>query len=220
MVAAQAVALQALADKVFGLFKHLRFGTPKTVNALLGIAHDKHAGRTAGPGVARNPGLQSFPLQRVGVLKFINQQMAHLRVQPLLYPGAHLRVVQEAVGAELQVVHVEPAALAFQGGVILKEHTRQTQHALLVGPGQLLCVGLAYAQHQGSGGYHRGIGVQGFAKAASAACLGQQGIEDARRLALGEGAFQLTAFGDIGSLAGGTQNARRLAQHRHGPFSP
>ena len=73
VVAAQAVAVQSFADKVFGLFKHLRFGPPKPINALLGIAHDKHTGRTAGPGVARNPGLQGFPLQRVGVLKFINQ---------------------------------------------------------------------------------------------------------------------------------------------------
>ena len=47
VVAGQQVAAQAIAHKSLRCNKHLRLGTPKAVNALLGVADDKHTGRPA-----------------------------------------------------------------------------------------------------------------------------------------------------------------------------
>ena len=92
MVAAQASATQLLGNKTLGVLKHLGLSTPKAVNALLGVADNKNRGRARSPGITANPCFQRFPLQGVGVLKFIDQEVAHLRIQALANPGAAARV--------------------------------------------------------------------------------------------------------------------------------
>ena len=92
MVATQAVATEFLGNKKFGILKHLRLSTAKAVNALLGVADDKNRGRARSPGITADPGLQRFPLQGVGVLKFIDQQVPHLRIQTLTNPGTAARI--------------------------------------------------------------------------------------------------------------------------------
>ena len=93
VVAREQRALQAIAHKARSRFKHLRLGAAKAINTLLGIAHDEHAraistlSATARAHIAREPGLQRLPLQRIRVLKLINQQMAQLRIQALLHPA-------------------------------------------------------------------------------------------------------------------------------------
>ena len=75
MVATEQVAAQSVHHKFLRRAKHLRLGTAKAVNALLGVAHQKHAGRTArthGAAIALKPRIQRLPLQRVGVLELVN----------------------------------------------------------------------------------------------------------------------------------------------------
>ena len=115
MVAAEQVAIQPVAHKHFGGLEHLRLGAAKAVNTLFGVAHNEHAGRLApGPGVAAEPGPQRLPLQRVGVLKLVNQQVFDARIQALLHPARQHRVAQQNQGGALDIVHVDPAVLAFQ----------------------------------------------------------------------------------------------------------
>ena len=89
VVAAQHHAAQGAAYKFCRGHKHLRLSAAKAVNALLGVAYDKHAGCAARTTctratpcscIASKPGLQCLPLQRVGVLKLVYQQVPGLRV--------------------------------------------------------------------------------------------------------------------------------------------
>jgi hypothetical protein len=86
--------------------EHARVGAAKAVDALLGVAHDEDAGRVqpaaAGAGVARQPGVQRLPLQRVGVLELVDQQMAHARVQALLHVAAEEFVRQQGERARVR----------------------------------------------------------------------------------------------------------------------
>ena len=94
MVAAEQVAIQTLLHERLGGIKHFGRGAAEAINALLGVAHDEDAGRIGSTGIALQPGVQRLPLQRIGVLKFINQQMAHAGVETLLQPAAEGGVLQ------------------------------------------------------------------------------------------------------------------------------
>ena len=94
VLASQPVAFQRLAHKGLGGLKHLRLGAAEAVNALLGVAHDEHAEITPAPRarVGRQPAGQGLPLKRAGVLEFVDEQVAHARIQPLLHPAGQLVV--------------------------------------------------------------------------------------------------------------------------------
>ena len=141
VVGGQALAAQRLHDELPRGGEHHGVGTAKAIDALLGVAHDEDAGRTgatARAGIARQPGLERLPLQRVGVLKLIDQQMAHARVQALLHPGGDVVVVQQGERGALDVVHVHPAALALELGKTGDELAREARHALVVRAGLVL----------------------------------------------------------------------------------
>ena len=116
MVATEQLAAQALPYKLLRCLEHLRLCAPETVDALLGIAHNKHAGRIAGTAVGAEPRPQSLPLQGVGVLKLVDQQVPDARVQPLLHPARQHLVAQQDPRHALNVIHVHPAALALECG--------------------------------------------------------------------------------------------------------
>ena len=120
VVAAKHVAPQALHNKFFGRHEHLRFRPAKAVNALLGVTHDEDTRSLPGPCVAGQPGTQRLPLQGIGVLKFVDQHMAHPRVQALLHPAAEHGVGHQRQRSALQVSHIDPTTLTFQRGVILQ----------------------------------------------------------------------------------------------------
>ena len=100
VVTSQGIATQAFDHKALGGLKHLRLGAAKAVDALLGVADDENAGgrapcvTTASARITTQPGRQRLPLQRVGVLKFVNQHMFDARVQLLLHPATGNRVGQ------------------------------------------------------------------------------------------------------------------------------
>ena len=120
MVTAQAVATQLLNNKPFGILKHLGLGTPKAVNALFGVTDYKNRRSPRSPRITANPGLQGLPLQGVGVLKFIDQQVPHLRIQALANPCAAARVRQQTLRGQFQIIHIQPRTLALQGRIVLQ----------------------------------------------------------------------------------------------------
>ena len=149
VVAAEQIAFQTVFHKSLRRNKHLRFGTAEAVNALLGVAHNKHSRRFAARAcIARQPSVQSLPLQRAGVLEFVNHQVLHPRIQPLLHPAAQLGAGQHHQRRPLHIVHVHPSALAFQGGELGNQNPRQACHALLVLPGGVLGDGGLEAKRQ------------------------------------------------------------------------
>ena len=148
VVAAEQVAAQPLDDKGLRGAKHLRLGAAKAVNALLGITHQKHAGRRARAAIAAQPRRQRLPLQRIGVLELVNHQVANARIQPLLHPAGQHHIAQHDLRGALDVVHIDPAALALELGVLRQQHARQARHALLVAPSFMLLAGGLHAQHQ------------------------------------------------------------------------
>jgi len=154
VVAAQEVTTQAIAHKCLCGDKDLRLGAAKAVDALLGVAHDEHAGcgrAAARARIARQPGMQRLPLQRVGVLKLIDQQVANARIQPLLHPAREDGVGQHDQGRALHIVHVHPAVLLLDGGKLRNQAARQPGHALLVLPGFVLAAGYQQALQLGLG---------------------------------------------------------------------
>ena len=97
--------------------KHLRLGAPEAVDALLGIAHDEHAGRrAAGAGIAAAASACSA-CHCSGLVSWNSSisRCAHARVEPLLHPARqHRRRRAAAARRALDVVHVDPAALALE----------------------------------------------------------------------------------------------------------
>ena len=146
VVAAEQLAAESGAHEMLGGDEHLRLGAPEAIDALLGIADDEHARRPRpGPAVAAQPGMQRLPLQRIGVLELVDQQVRDARVEPLLHPARQRRLAQQQLRGLLDVVHVDPAVPALDFGEGLDQQPREPRHALLVAPGGVL--GLGRAQH-------------------------------------------------------------------------
>ena len=92
VVATQNRSTQLLLHEGNSSLEHLRLSAAEAVNALLGVAHDENPGRIARAAVGRQPAFERLPLQRAGVLEFIDQHMRHPRVELFLHPAAEYRV--------------------------------------------------------------------------------------------------------------------------------
>ncbi len=191
VVATQQVATQAVAHKGLGRLEHLGFRPAEAVNALLGVAHDEDAGRrganaatgpTARARVAAEPRPQRLPLQGVGILKLVDQQVFDAGVQALLHPARQDRITQHHQGGTLDVIHVDPAVLALECGKFLEQLAREPRHALLVKPGRMLQARRHHAQHQLLRVAHPRYAGDLFAELARRALLGQQGGEGPRQV--------------------------------------
>ena len=221
VVAAQQITTQPVAHKSLGRLEHLRLGAAKAVNALLGVAHNEHAGRrgplraaaaTARAGVAAEPRPQCLPLQRVGVLKFVNQQMLDARVQPLLHPAREQWVAQHDQRGTLHVVHVNPVAFALERTVLRNQQAGQAHHALLVAPSRVLGPGGYHAQHQVLRLAHTLYTDDFFAELARCAGGGQQSVKGGIDVTRRQGHFQFNAFGGKGFGTGTAQGTGRIQQ--------
>ena len=206
MVAAQHRAAQFIVHKCDGGLEHLRLGAAEAVNTLLGVAHDEDAGRIPGAAVGRQPGLERLPLQRAGVLEFIDQHMGHPRVQLFLHPAAEHGVGHEMQRQLLQVVHVHPAALALERRIVLQQAPAKPGQALLVFPGVLLALRHAHPQQQVLRLAYLCDAGQGVVEFAGLVLVGQQCAKQTRVVAFGQGFFQLACCVHKSLL-------RRRAQH-------
>ena len=179
VVAGEQVAFKPLAHKGLRRLEHLWLGAAKAVNTLLRVAHQKHAGRTATPtaGVTAKPREQGLPLQGVGVLKFINEQVLHLGVQALLHPACQHDIAQHDARRPLHIVHVHPALHALEVTVLGDQATRKPRHARLVLPGLVLVDGGHHAQRQVLRITHKGNAHHLFTEFSCCARQGQQSGE-------------------------------------------
>ena len=196
VVTTQHITPQTVAHKGFGGLEHLRLGAAKAVNALLGVAHNEHAGGSgprcptataARARVAAKPRLERLPLQRVGVLKFVNQQMLDARVQPLLHPACQQRVAQHDLRSTFHIIHVNPIALALERAVLGNQQPGEARHALLVAPGRVLRPGRHHALHQVLRFTNALNAGNLFAKFAWRAGGGEQGVKGGINVARGQG---------------------------------
>ena len=190
VVAGQQIATQAIADKHLRGYKHLGFRPAKAVNALLGVTHNKHTRCLACAHVATEPGIQRLPLQRVGVLKLVNHQVAYACVQPLLHPAGQHIVAQHDLCGALHVIHVHPAAFPLQGGEFGQQQAGQPGHALLKVPGIVLLAGFKQAQGHVLRFTHDADTGDFFAELAGCAFFCQQRCQDVGSVAFAQGFFQ------------------------------
>ena len=189
VVATQQVTAQTVLHKGLCRPKHLRFGTPEAVNTLLRVAHDEDAGRLPGTGVAAQPSQQCLPLQRIGVLKFVDQKMTNACIQFFLHPARQHRVTQHDQCGAFDVVHVDPAAFALEVCELGHQQARQARHALLVGPGVVLMPGCGHGQHKFLRLAHGADAHNFFAKFTGFAFGRQQGQINGASVASGQGAL-------------------------------
>ena len=206
VVAAQQRAAQFIVHKCDGGLEHLRLCAAEAVNALLGVAHDEDARRIPGAAVGRQPTLERLPLQRTGVLEFIDQHMRHARVQLFLHPTAEHRIRHEMQRQLLQIVHVHPAALALERRIVLQQAPAQAGQALLVFPGVLLALRHAHPQQQILRLAHLFNAGQGVVEFAGLVLVGEQCAKQTLVVAFGQGIFQLACCVHKSLL-------RRRAQH-------
>ncbi len=218
-IAARVVATEQVAAEVAHELlrgdEHLRLGAAKAVDALLGIADDEQAGRfapAAGTGISAEPGVQGLPLQGVGVLELVDQQVARARVETLLYPAAQHRVGQQVQCCTLDVAHVDPATFALEHREFVDQQARQPCHALLVEPGVVLRLRRQHIQQPRLHRPHLLDARHLVAELARAAALRQQRGQHAVDVALRQRLFQLAALGAERRLAGTSQYLRGLRQ--------
>ena len=137
-------------------------------------------------------------------MKFIDEQMAHPRIQALLQPTREFGIGQEPLGRAFDVVHVDPRACLFELAVGLEQDPRQACHALVVRPRLVLLVRTPTLGQLGLGGFGRLELFQVFAQPVF--FLDEQGFAQLRQtLGLLSGTItQLKRFDDcIGGFAGG-----------------
>ena len=142
VVAAQQITPQGVGHKALRRLEHLRLGPAEAVNTLLGVTHQKHTGRLTRTGIAGQPRAQGLPLQGIGVLKFVNEQVAHAGIEPFLHPAAEHVIGHQRQRRAFQVSHVDPAAFALELCVLHHQQARESRHALLVQPSLVLGLGL------------------------------------------------------------------------------
>ncbi len=193
VIAGQQGAPQPLRDKGLCRLEHARLGTPKAVDALLGVAHDEDARRLTparaapGAGIPRQPGVQRLPLQRAGVLKFVDQHLPHARIEPLLHPAGQGSVAQQMQRPAFEIVHVGQAAFALDVHIRLQQHAGQPGHADVQLVRDLLVAGgLELLQFIGHGRPVVTLGQLG----ARGVFLGEQGAPDVLERNLGVGLAQ------------------------------
>jgi len=125
--------------------------------------------------------MQGLPLQRAGVLEFVDEQMAHAGIEALLHPAGQLGLGQQRECPALQVVHVDQATLALEGLELGHQHLGQAGHAGMFDGGLVL-------GEVGGDGLERGDGIQ-LGGGVAQALLGRAGLGEERRPDGREGGF-------------------------------
>ena len=212
VIATEQIATQTLCDKPLCRLEYLRLSPAEAVNALLRVAHQKHARRLPRTGVTRQPGTQGLPLQRVGVLKLVDQQVAHAGVQALLHPTAKHRVRHQRQGCALQVTHVQPTALVFELRIILRQQTGQPCHAQLMQPGLVLCLGLGDLDQTVLSPAHGFYAGHFVAELAWRTFLREQRVLGTGHIARGNSAFKMVGSVNAGLERGSAQQAGSVHQ--------
>jgi hypothetical protein len=111
--------------------EHPRLAAAEAVDRLLGVAHHEHRHRAVGAARLGEPGRQRLPLQRIGVLEFVEQEMAVARVQLQRQRGRVFLAGEQAAGQPFGVGEVDHALLRL-GVLIGGEQRVAEQQAVAV----------------------------------------------------------------------------------------
>ena len=157
-------------------------------------------------------------------MELVNHQVLDAGVQTLLHPARQHRVAQHAERRTFHIVHVDPAALSFEGSKQRDQPPRQPGHALLVSPGIVLLACRLYAQHQVLRVSHRVNADNFFAKLAGSAGAGQQRRPQAIHIGVSHRLLERHAAGrkgfgaGAGQRFGGGEQQRRAGRHAESVF--
>jgi hypothetical protein len=126
---------EAVGESLAGMREDARIGPSETVDRLFRIAHDEHRRLHLTRCVGVEPVHQHLPLQRIGVLELVEQQMTVTRVQTGLHERTCLRVRQQARGVPFQIAEIEHAGVALDAVIRIEQCGRHAQAVIVEGPG-------------------------------------------------------------------------------------
>ena len=117
-----------------GLDEHLRVGPLEREDRLLLVAHREQRARSVGGAVTEEEVVDQrphhLPLQRVGVLPLVDQDMAQPRIELVAHPVALLFVAQQRRQLFDQVVEIEQRAGPLLLLVIRRDRRHHVEHRL------------------------------------------------------------------------------------------
>ncbi len=114
LVLRKVLGIEMAFEKGARLREHPRLGPAKAVDRLLGVAHHEQRRPLAGATVGIQPLAQDAPLQRVGVLELVEQQVLVAGIQLHLERGRGLLVGEQAAGLPLGIGKIEAVALGLE----------------------------------------------------------------------------------------------------------
>ena len=137
-VGAEAGRIEIRAQKIRRRVEHPRLAAAEAVDRLLGVTHHEHGHGAVGAARLGEPTRQRLPLQRIGVLEFVEQQMLVARVQLERQRRRMLLAGEQAAGEPLGIGKVDHALLRL-GVLIAGEQRVAEQQAVAVeGPDALV----------------------------------------------------------------------------------
>ncbi len=89
-------------------------GAPEAVDGLLGVAHHEHRGPRPVQAVGLQPGPQDAPLQGVGVLELVQQQVFPAAIQLHQHGGGGVLVLQQPGRLQFAVAEIQAAPLGLE----------------------------------------------------------------------------------------------------------
>jgi hypothetical protein len=115
-----------------------RLGAPETIDRLLRVADDEDGRPPVKCGlaifrrtVAAEPGEQDLPLQRVGVLELVDQDVPVARVEPALQVGRMIGIGQQPVRVPLEIGEVERLLLRLEPLIAVDQQAAAAQRRLV-----------------------------------------------------------------------------------------
>ena len=121
-VGGEARGVEMRAQKIRRRVEHPRLAAAEAVDRLLGVAHHEHRHRAVGAARFKQPGRKRLPLQRVGVLEFVEQQMPVARVQLQRQRRRVLLAAQKAAGLPFGIGEIDHPLLHL--GVLIGRQQR------------------------------------------------------------------------------------------------
>ena len=203
----QAVAQRRGSEMFLQIFarhaEQARIGTTEAVDGLPGITDDEHGGLRLHRHRRIEPRAQDLPLQRVGVLKLVQQHMAVAAVKFVLHGLGVFALLQQTAQLPFQIGEIHLLLLRLECLVAPEQGHTAMQHRLVETIGLLLDEGVAHVLQTGlkisqGNGERIGILVFGGLHLARVAGLGKEQrphfIKACFRCRVCPGTFHLTRF--------------------------
>ena len=108
-----------------------RIGATEAVDGLLGVAHHKHCWPRVHCRRCGEPRLQYLPLQRVGVLEFVQQHVAVAAIQLVLHVLGAIALVEHAAHLPFQIGEIHLLLSQFQFLIMFQQRCAAMQRRLV-----------------------------------------------------------------------------------------